>query len=79
MEDNRIIDTAMPHPDQDDEVEKEYIVCGWIPVMVQTTVTATDEQEAIKYARYEMRNGQTPYKVVDKDFNELDVTFVEEA
>ncbi|TLQ07597.1 hypothetical protein FEZ48_06345 [Marinilactibacillus psychrotolerans] len=79
MEDNRIIDNSMPHPEQEEPIESDYTICAWMPMMVQATVTATDETDAIENAKYQIKNGQVPYKVVEKDFSEMDVTFVEKA
>ncbi|MFL2124028.1 hypothetical protein ACEN4K_03630 [Marinilactibacillus psychrotolerans] len=79
MEDNRIIDNSMPHPDQEEPVESDYTICAWVPMQVQATVTATDETDAIENAKYQIKNGHVPYRVVERDFSEMDVTFVEKA
>lgn len=79
MEDNRIIDNSMPHPDQEEPIESDYTINAWVPMMVQATVTATDETDAIENAKYQIKNGEVPYRVVMKDFSEMDVTFVEKA
>lgn len=79
MEDNRIIDNSMPHPDQEETPESDYTICAWVPMQVQATVTATDEADAIENAKYQIKNGQVPYRVVERDFSEMDVTFVEKA
>lgn len=79
MKDNRIIDNSMPHPDQEEPAESEYTVCAWVPMMVQATVTATDENDAIENAKYQIKNGEVPFRVVDRDFSEMDVVFVEKA
>lgn len=49
--------------------EKEYIVNGWMPVMVQMSVYGTNEDEAIKEAKQQLK--QNRYKVVDRDTSEL--------
>jgi hypothetical protein len=78
MIDPRVIDKAMPHPNQEDVDEKEYVVNFWIPVMVETTVYASDEEEAEKEAVRQCKQGKVPYKFVDKDFSESSVENVEE-
>lgn len=79
MEDNRIIDPSMPYPEKEEATESDYTVCAWVPMMVQTTITAADTNDAIKNAKYEIKNGNVPYRVVDRDFSEMDVVFVEKA
>lgn len=79
MEDKRIIDNSMPHPDQEEPIESDYTIESWMPVKIQATVTATDETDAIENAKYQIKNGQVSYRVVEKDFSEMDVTFVEKA
>lgn len=79
MKDKRIIDHSMPHPEQEEAAESDFTVCAWVPMMVQATVTATDTDDAIENAKYQIKNGEVPYRIVDRDFSELDVTFVEKA
>ncbi|WP_413527409.1 hypothetical protein [Marinilactibacillus psychrotolerans] len=79
MKDNRIIDNSMPHTEQEEPFESDYTICAWVPMQIQATVTATDEADAIENAKYQIRNGQVPYRVVEKYFSEMDVTFVEKA
>lgn len=79
MKDNRIIDNSMPHPEQEEPVESDYTINAWVPMQVQATITATDETDAIENAKYQIKNGQVPYRVVERDFSEMDVTFVEKA
>ena len=55
MEDKRIIDNSMPHPEQEEPVESDYTIESWMPVKIQATVTATDETDAIENAKYQIK------------------------
>lgn len=79
MEDNRVIDGAMPHPEQDEPQEKEFLINAIVPMMVECTVYGYDSQDAIDRAKYEMRKGLTKTKIIDRHFNNTDVTHVEEV
>jgi hypothetical protein len=77
LEDPRVIDNVMPHPNQEDVVEKEYVVDVWVPVLVEVEVYASDEEEAGKEAIRLCKEGRAPYKFVDKDFSEASIENVE--
>lgn len=59
--------------------EKEYIVSGWMPVMVEVRAYGADRDEAIKNAKEEVKKSDVKRIMIDHDKSEWELAEIEEV
>ena len=59
--------------------EKEYIVSGWMPVMVEVRAYGTSRDEAIKRAKEEVKKSDVKRIMIDYDASEFELNDIEEV
>lgn len=64
-------------PDEPEQKEKEYLVSVTVPMTVEVRVTAIDEEEAKKEAKWELDRADAKRLVTDYDLSEMEFEQIE--
>ena len=65
-------------PDEPEQKEKEYLVSVTVPMTVEVRVSAIDEDEAKKEAKWELDRKDAKRLVTDYDLSEMEFEEVEQ-
>jgi len=65
-------------PDEPEQKEKEYLVSVTVPMTVEVRVSAVDEDEAKKEAKWELDRKDAKRLVTDYDLSEMEFEEVEQ-
>ena len=77
---NYVKDMTERFPDAGEPAEeKEYLVSGWIPVMVEVRAYGADRDEAIKNAKEEIGKSDVKRIIIDYDKSEWELAEIEEV
>lgn len=77
---NYIPDTTERFPDAGEPAaEKEYIVSGWMPVMVEVRSYGTSRDEAVREAKIKIKQSDVKRIMIDYDKSEWELAEIEEV
>jgi len=72
-------DLTERYPDAGEpEEEREYIVAGWVPVLIELRVYGTDEDDAINEAKRKLKTAIIRDIIVNCDKSDFELSDIEE-